>query len=568
MIRISQLKLPITHTREQLWQKAANMLKLPVASLRTVAIVKRSVDARKKDQILFIYTLDVEADGIKDAQIVKRAKSEQVALAVQEPYRFPAPGSARLSEPPVIVGSGPAGLFAGLMLAEAGYCPLILERGDEVSVRRRKVERFWRSGELDVRSNVQFGEGGAGTFSDGKLNTLVKDPSGRNRKVLEVFVEHGADPQILYDAKPHIGTDVLAEVVKNMREHIISLGGQVRFGAQVTGLVLENGRVTGVRVMTAESEADSTGRHTGASVNRSSEVSGCGSRDAGFISCEKVLPAQAVILAIGHSARDTFSMLSKLGIPMQAKAFAVGLRIQHPQKMIDRSQYGDADIRILGPAPYKLTHQTPSGRGVYTFCMCPGGYVVNASSEPGRLAVNGMSNHARDGLNANSALIVTVTPKDFGGDAPLSGVEYQRRLEEAAFQAAGGQIPVQLYGDFRENRISHDWGEVEPQFRGLHAFANLRETLPAYLSDALLEGIECFGQRISGFNRYDAILAGIESRTSSPVRILRNECFESAAGGLFPCGEGAGYAGGITSAAIDGIKVAEEIARRYRPPAV
>ena len=358
MIRISQLKLPITHTEKQLHEKAARLLRVPAESLGKVTVVRRSIDARRKDRILFIYTLDVEVSGKNETQIIKRAGNIQVSAATDPVYRFPDPGQERLVHPPVIVGSGPAGLFAGYMLAEAGYRPLILERGDEVSERKRKVERFWRGGELDIRSNVQFGEGGSGTFSDGKLNTMVKDPLGRNRKVLEIFVRHGADPKILYDAKPHIGTDVLACVVRNMREHILSLGGTVLFGTQMTELMLRNGRVSGVKTGKWES-----GRYVGDEI-----------------------PAEAVVLAIGHSARDTFSSLYRSGIPMQPKSFAVGLRIQHPQEMIDRSQYGDGDIRILGPASYKLTHQTPSGRGVYSFCMCPGGYVVNASSEPGRLS--------------------------------------------------------------------------------------------------------------------------------------------------------------------------------------
>ncbi len=539
MIRITQLKLPITHTQEQLYAKAAGILKLPPDALRAVTVVRRSIDARKKEQIQFIYTLDVEVSEKSESRIVKRLRNDQVSIASDIVYRFPAPGETGLAHPPVIVGSGPAGLFAGYMLAEAGYCPIILERGDRVDVRKQKVERFWKGGELDIRSNVQFGEGGAGTFSDGKLNTMVKDPVGRNRKVLEIFVRHGADPKILYDAKPHIGTDVLACVVQSIREHILSLGGTVMFGTQMTGLALKEDRVTGVK---AERWEDGK--------------------------CTRIeIPAEAVILAIGHSARDTFSALYQSGIPMQPKSFAVGLRIQHPQEMIDRSQYGTGDTGILGPASYKLTHQTSAGRGVYSFCMCPGGYVVNASSESGEVAVNGMSNHDRNGRNANSALIVTVTPEDFGGVSPLAGVEFQRRLEKAAFRVGNGRIPVQLYGDFKENRISRGWGDVTPEFKGLTEFADLRETLPEYITAALLEGVERFGQKIGGFDRYDSILAGVESRTSSPVRILRDEHMESAVRGLFPCGEGAGYAGGITSAAMDGMKAAEEIARRYQLPA-
>ncbi len=565
MIRISQLKLPAGHTEKQLYEKAARTLRVPEESLRALTVVKRSIDARKKDQIFFIYTLDAEVAGEKESKIIKRAKNVQVALAADTVYHFPEPGNKPLSHPPVIVGSGPAGLFAGYMLAEAGYRPVILERGDEVSVRRRKVERFWQEGILDIRSNVQFGEGGAGTFSDGKLNTMVKDPDGRNRKVLEILAEHGAGADILWDARPHIGTDVLAQVVKNLREHIISLGGTVMFGTRVTELLLERGRVTGVKAEVYPAGRPSPGESRvrpspdESRLNPLSDISPISPPQ------EIVIPAEAVILAIGHSARDTFAMLERLGVPMQAKSFAVGLRIQHPQRMINESQYGCADPGILGSAPYKLTHQAGSGRGVYSFCMCPGGYVVDASSEPGRLAVNGMSNHDRAGVNANSALIVTVSPADYGSSSPLAGVEFQRRLEEKAYHLGNGRIPVQLYGDFKAGRASRDYGGVCPQFMGRTEFADLREILPDCLTDALIEGVESFEQKIAGFSRYDAILAGVESRTSSPVRILRDGHFESAVAGLFPCGEGAGYAGGITSAAMDGMKTAEEIARRYAP---
>ncbi len=533
MIRITQLKLPIAHTQNDLLEKAAKLLRVPPEEIRSFRIARRSVDARKKEEICFIYTLDVETK--REAQTVKRAKSPQIAICREPVYRFPEAGGEILRHRPVIVGCGPAGLFAGYMLAQAGYCPLILERGEDVDTRREKVRRFWEDGVLDLRSNVQFGEGGAGTFSDGKLNTLVKDPDGRNRRALEILAEHGADPKILWDAKPHIGTDQLGTVVKNLRGHITELGGTVLFGTQAADLRIEAGKLRGVTV---------------------TEGGGTNQRD---------ICAEAVILAIGHSARDTFSMLSDRGVPMQPKAFAVGLRIQHPQKMIDESQYGAADIRLLGHASYKLTHQASSGRGVYSFCMCPGGYVVDASSETGRLAVNGMSDHDRAGENANSALIVTVTPADFGGDSPLAGIEYQRRLEEAAYRAGEGRIPVQLYGDFKAGRVSRGWGDVAPQFRGRTAFANLREALPDDLADSIVEGVEAFERKIRGFSRCDSILAGVESRTSSPVRIPRNERGESAVAGLFPCGEGAGYAGGILSAAMDGMRAAEEVGRRYRP---
>lgn len=565
MIRITQVKLPLDHTEVDLKIRVAKLLRIPDERVKAVHIVKQSVDARRRGETAFSYVLDVETD--REEQVVARSKNADASIYVEKPYHFPGSGpfamdvsgagapkrSALLQpkrggliHPPVIVGSGPAGLFCGLMLARHGYRPLVLERGGPVEERTQKVQAFWESKTLDPDCNVQFGEGGAGTFSDGKLNTLVKDPVGRNRKVLELFVEFGADPAIRYVNKPHIGTDVLAKVVVAMREEICRLGGQVRFHSLVTDLQVETAGPTGLEA--------GPGRLTGLIVNGT-----------------ELVPAEAVVLAIGHSARDTFARLHERQVPMEAKAFAVGLRIQHPQAMVDEAQYkGDGQAaRLLGPASYKLTHRCADGRGVYSFCMCPGGFVVNASSEEGRLAVNGMSYHARDGENANSALIVTVTPEDFGAaggkEGPLAGIAFQRRLEELAYQAGGGKIPVQLYGDFKEGRISSGFGQVRPQFKGETAFADLRQILPAPVTAGLLEGIRRSGQIIRGFDRPDGILAGVESRTSSPVRICRDEHLESRIKGLFPCGEGAGYAGGITSAAMDGMKVAEEIARRYEP---
>lgn len=528
MIRISQLKLPVGHTQEALIKKAAKTLRVAPEAVRDLKIVKQSLDARKKPELFYSYTVDVKVE--KEASVVHKAKSPNVAIAREAAYRFPQGGGEELKERPLIIGTGPAGLFCGLMLARHGYRPILLERGEDVDTRKQKVDSFWESGKLDARSNVQFGEGGAGTFSDGKLNTLVKDPSGRGRLALELFCEFGADPAILYQNKPHIGTDVLSEIVKNMRREIIRLGGEVRFRCQATDFLVEDGRIAGVVTETGET-----------------------------------LTARVVVLAIGHSARDTFETLYGLGIPMEQKAFAVGLRIQHPQKMINLSQYGREEAGTLGAASYKLTKQTGGGRGVYSFCMCPGGYVVNASSEPGRLAVNGMSYHARAGANANSALIVTVTPEDFPDRTPLGGVEYQRRLERLAYDSAGGAVPVQLYGDFKAGRISKGLGDIAPEMKGAWSFANLREVLPEALAGPLMEGIDGFGQMIRGFDRADALLAGIESRTSSPVRIWREADMESRVRGLYPCGEGAGYAGGITSAAIDGIRTAEAVAARYRP---
>ncbi len=538
MIRINQLKLPVSHTEQDLYKKAAKTLRIPVEQLRTLTPVRQSLDARKKNELCYIYSLDAAVSG-KEASVVKKARNANVVIRREEAYRFPSMGEQPLRHRPVIIGFGPAGMFCGLMLARAGFCPLILERGERVEERTRQVKEFWKGGTLLPDSNVQFGEGGAGTFSDGKLNTLVKDPSGRNKKVLEILAEAGADPAIIYVSKPHVGTDVLSQVVKHIREEILRLGGEIRFGTKFENFETVGGRICAFIV--SEPGASPEERVT------------------------KRIEAEAVVLAIGHSARDTFEMLAKKPLELTPKAFAVGLRIQHPQKQINLSQYGMEDPGNLGAASYKLTHQTGFGRGVYSFCMCPGGFVVNASSEAGRLAVNGMSNHDRAGVNANSALIVTVTPEDFPDQTALGGVAFQRGLEEAAFQAGNGKIPVQIYEDFKENRISQRFGEVEPSFEGGFAFGNLREVLPKVLCDSLVEGIEHFGSVITGFNRADAILAGVESRTSSPLRIPRDSSLESRIGGLYPCGEGAGYAGGITSAAMDGMKVAETIAAAYRP---
>lgn len=530
MIRLTQLKLPVGHTEEELKKKAAKLMKVSPEAMTEFHIRKQSLDARKKPELYYSYTVDV---AVRDENaLLHKGKNPQLMAVKEASYQFPESGTQKLNNRPVIIGTGPAGLFCGLMLARHGYRPLLLERGADVDTRQKQVDQFWLTGALDPECNVQFGEGGAGTFSDGKLNTLVKDPLKRNQLVLELFHEFGADGSILYQNKPHIGTDVLAGVVKSMREEIIRLGGDVRFGCKVTDFELGEGHPGQIQAVITED----------------------GQR----------IPAQAVVLAIGHSARDTFAALDKRHVPMDAKAFAVGLRIQHPQKLINLSQYGREDCDDLGAASYKLTRQTKSGRGVYSFCMCPGGYVVNASSEPGRLAVNGMSYHARDGVNANSALIVTVTPEDFPDNSALGGLAFQRMLEERAYQAAGGKIPVQLYGDFKDRRLSTAAGAVEPQMRGAWAFADVRGIMPEALNEALIEAVEGFGGIIRGFNRRDSLLAGIESRTSSPVRIWRNDELESDVSGLYPCGEGAGYAGGITSAAMDGIKVAEAIAAKYQ----
>lgn len=513
-------------------QKAARLLKIKEADISSVQILKHSIDARKKPQIFQVYSLGIKLTHLSEVTVVKKCKNANVLLSEQVEYHFPKAGTEKLAQRPVIVGMGPAGLFCGYMLALHGYRPILLERGCDVKTRTKDVEDYWQGGALKPESNVQFGEGGAGTFSDGKLNTLVKDKYGRNKEVLRIFVKAGAPEEILFESKPHIGTDVLKKVVVAMREEIIKNGGEVRFESKVTSLKIEKGEVTGV-----------------------------------VIDDEEVLKTNHVVLAIGHSARDTFSYLNSIDLPMQSKSFAVGMRVEHPQKLINQVMYGAEHGEELPAAPYKLTAKTSVDRGVYSFCMCPGGYVVNASSEEGRIAVNGMSYSDRSSQNANSAIIVQVTPEDFGSDGPLAGVEFQRRLEEFAYKAGNGKVPVQYYEDYVTNKESKEnlaWNT--PCIKGEYAYSNLRGMLPEECEQAFIEGMEHFDKVIPGFAAGDVILAGVESRTSSPVRIHRDENLQSPAiKGLYPCGEGAGYAGGITSAAMDGIFVAEKIAEIYAP---
>lgn len=527
MIKITQLKLPVGHSSEELEKKIGKLLQISPEKLYSVEIIKRSLDARK---VPAHYSYQVYVSTENEEKIVKKLRKKEVTLENPVSYKFPEIGNSPLANPPVVIGAGPAGLFCAYQLAKAGFAPILLERGDPVEERQKKVDHFWRTGELDVHSNVQFGEGGAGTFSDGKLNTLVKDPCGRSRYVLKTFVKFGAEADILYESKPHIGTDILTDVVINMRREIERLGGTVRFQSQVTDLCVEQGRLRAV------------------------EING-----------NQWMKADAAVLAIGHSARDTFEMLLKRNLPMRAKAFAVGVRMEHPQQMINENQYGKDYPDCLPAAAYKLTRKTAEDRGVYSFCMCPGGYVVNASSEEGMTAVNGMSYHARAGENANSAMIISVRPEDFGSDHPLSGVEFQRKLERAAYLEGKGKIPVQLFGDFCKDRVSERLGEIRPNTKGQWTFGNVREIFPENLAAGLEEGIRGCDRLIPGFAREDALVLGVESRTSSPVRIERDELFESSIGGIYPCGEGAGYAGGIMSAAMDGIKISEAIAMKFKP---
>ena len=525
MIRLTQVAMPVSHSDADLEQKIRKLLHMPAGPL-TYEIERRSLDARNPREKIFRYTLDVTVSGEK--KILNKVHNKNIMSINKKRYHFPESGREPLNHRPVIVGSGPAGLFCGWYLAHAGYRPLILERGQKASKRKKTVEQFWQDGKLSPDSNVQFGEGGAGTFSDGKLNTLVKDPFGRNKEVLRRFVKAGAPKEILFEQKPHLGTDLLIHIVETLRRQIEAMGGEFRFETQVTDIRTEDGRLKSL-----------------------------------ILNHEEELTAEAAVFAVGHSARDTFDMLLHREVPMEPKAFAVGLRIEHPQELINLALYHEKENPYLGAASYKVTHQTASGRGVYSFCMCPGGYVVNASSEPGFLAVNGMSYQARDGRNANSALIVTVKPEDFPKEGPLGGVAFQRMLEKAAYEAGEGRIPVQTFADYCLGKKSENLGEIQPSMKGGWKLANVRKILPKVLGDAIEEGIWEFDKRIPGFARGDALLSAVESRTSSPVRILRDENLQSAVQGLYPCGEGAGYAGGITSAAMDGIKTAEAIAQRF-----
>jgi uncharacterized protein len=531
MIRISQLKLPIRHSEEDLKIAAAKALKLPVSKIGECCIVKKSIDARK-DEVKYIYSIDVilsQGSKEQEATVIARSHNPSVIASQKSLYGFTPTGADKLKSRPVIVGTGPAGLFVAWMLAKYGFYPLVIERGAIISRRVEAVEHFWKTNELNAECNVQFGEGGAGTFSDGKLNTLVKDAFHRYGLVMETFVNFGAPSEIMYLNKPHIGTDKLRAVVENMRKDIIRLGGEVRFETKLTDILIEGEHIKAIELNHREK-----------------------------------IPCEVLITAIGHSARDTFELLLNRGLMLEPKAFAIGLRIEHKQEMISKFQYGN-DFMLLPAADYKLTHQTQSGRGVYSFCMCPGGFVVNASSEAEHLAVNGMSNYDRKEDNANSAIVVTVLPKDFDQTGPLSGIAFQRKWEQAAYLAGKGKVPVQLFGDLLRDRDSATIGDVTPNIKGSYCLTNLTKCLPSEIIQALTEGILAFDHKIKGFAQEEAVLSGVESRTSSPVRILRNEGFESNIKGIYPCGEGAGYAGGITSAAIDGIKVFEAIASIYAP---
>ncbi|HIT34794.1 MAG TPA: hypothetical protein IAC31_09270 [Candidatus Faecousia intestinigallinarum] len=519
MIRICEISLPPEHTPEQLCSEAARLLRLSPGRIQRLRIIRRSVDARKKPNVRIVYTVDVQVQGSED-KILKNARCSRAAIAPVKSYHPPKARPAA-ALPPVIVGFGPAGMFAGLILALAGQKPIILERGEDAQTRHEKVERFFAAGELDESSNVQFGEGGAGTFSDGKLNTGVNNP--RIQWILEQLAAAGAGEDILFDAKPHVGTDVLLTVVQNIRRRILALGGQVRFSTQVVDFTQEDGRLTGV--------VTQTGEH---------------------------IPCHQAILAIGHSARDTFAMLLERGIPMEAKPFAMGVRIEQRQSAINAAQYG-GENPVLPPADYKLAEHLEE-RTVYTFCMCPGGYVVAAASEQGGVVTNGMSNSRRDGENANAALLVSLNPSDFPGNDPLAGMRWQREIEQTAYRVGGGYCaPAQRVGDFLAKRASMSAGMVQPTYRPGVVWTELHQVLPEVITSALERAIPLLGRKLTGFSDPDGVLTAPETRSSSPVRILRDDTRQSALMGLYPTGEGAGYAGGIMSAAVDGILSAEAL---------
>ncbi|MFS0828227.1 NAD(P)/FAD-dependent oxidoreductase [Pseudomonas phoenicis] len=529
MLRINELKLPLDHPDEALREAILQRLGIAGEQLLSFTLFKRSYDARKKNsELLFIYTIDLEASN--EAELLRRFEDDRnVGPAPDVTYKYVGHAPSELEERPLVVGFGPCGIFAALLLAQMGFKPIVLERGKEVRQRTKDTWGLWRKSELNPESNVQFGEGGAGTFSDGKLYSQIKDPLHHGRKVLEEFVKAGAPDEILYINKPHIGTFRLTGMVETMRQEIIALGGEVRFEQKVSDLLIEGEQLAGVVLESGEQ-----------------------------------LLSRHVVLALGHSARDTFRMLHAKGVFMEAKPFSVGFRIEHPQTLIDKARLGKyAGHPKLGAADYKLVYHAKNGRSVYSFCMCPGGTVVAATSEPGRVVTNGMSQYSRNERNANSGLVVGIDPeRDYPG-GPLAGIELQERLETLAYEMGGSnyQAPAQLVGDFIAGRPSTALGSVEPSYKPGVTLGDLATSLPAFAIEAIREALPAFERQIKGYSLHDAVLTGLETRTSSPLRITRGLDFQSVnLKGLFPAGEGAGYAGGILSAGVDGIRIAEAVA--------
>lgn len=523
MLLIQNLKLPVGATSDDLRRAVVQTLSIPDKDLLDLSLRRQSIDARKKQNVHLVCT--VQAD-IRNEAVLLLHPPKGVSQVKDTPYVLPQAG--RISPlPPVVVGMGPAGLFAALTLARAGLCPILLERGRPVEERAANVEQFWAAGQLSAQSNVQFGEGGAGTFSDGKLTTGVNDP--RIGHILDIFVVHGAPEDVRWSHKPHIGTDLLRGVVRSIRQELLSLGTDIRFQHQLTGLTQDCGQLSAITVTGPE------GPYT--------------------------LPCDALVLAPGHSARDTFQMLYEAGVAMERKPFAIGVRIEHNQEMVNRAQFGPFWDR-LPATDYKLACHLPSGRSAFSFCVCPGGLVVASASAPGQIVTNGMSFRARDGVNINGGFLVGINPDDFGGDDPLAGIRFQEQWERAAYALGGGNFhaPVQLAGDFLAGRPSTGPRSILPTYRPGVSWGSLEGALPGYVLDTLRESLPLFGQKLRGFDHPDAVLTGVETRSSSPVRLLRDGSFQSLSlRGLYPCGEGAGYAGGITSAAVDGIKVAEAV---------
>lgn len=527
MIRVTELRLPVDHDAHALEAALLARLGLRKADLVQFTVFRRSHDARKNSALTFTYTVDAELHN--EAPVLARfSQDPKIRPTPQMDYRPVAVAPAGFTRRPIVVGFGPCGMFAALILAQAGFRPIVLERGKAVRERTQDTWGLWRKHTLNPESNVQFGEGGAGTFSDGKLYSQIKDPRFLGRKVLTEFVRAGAPEEIMYVAKPHIGTFRLVGMVEKIRQEIIDLGGEVRFSQKVTGLDIREGAIRGVLV--------ESGEH---------------------------IDGDHVVMALGHSARDTFQVLHDAGVAMQAKPFSVGFRIEHPQSVIDRARLGPhAGNKLIGAADYKLVHHASNGRSVYSFCMCPGGTVVAAASEPNRVVTNGMSQYSRAERNANAGIVVGVTPEDYPG-GPLAGIEFQRELESRAFELGGGNYdaPVQLVGDFLAAKSSTALGEVAPSYKPGVRLTDLAQALPAYAIEAIREAIPAFERQIKGFSMHDAVLTGVETRTSSPLRIPRGDDYQSVnVRGLFPAGEGAGYAGGILSAGVDGIKVAEAVA--------
>lgn len=525
MLRLSEIKLPLDHPADAIQAAILARLNIPAEQLRHFEVVRRAYDARKLSAISLVYTLDVVVDD-ESAWLV--GNIPHITQAPDRSYHFVAQAPQQLPQRPVVIGTGPCGLFAGLVLAQMGFKPIILERGKKVRERTQDTFALWRKNQLNPESNVQFGEGGAGTFSDGKLHSQIKDPKHYGHKVLTEFVKAGAPPEILYVSKPHIGTFRLVGVVEKMRATIEALDGEFRFQSRVDNFEIENGQLRGVVL--------ANGEH---------------------------IATEHVVLAVGHSARDTFEILYDRGVYIEAKPFSIGFRIEHPQSLIDRCRFGQhAGNPILGAADYKLVHHCKNGRSVYSFCMCPGGTVVAAASEPGRVVTNGMSQYSRNERNANSGIVVGITPEDYPGHA-LAGIAFQRHWEERAFVLGGSNYaaPGQLVGDFLANKASSTLGSVQPSYTPSVRLCDLGSVLPDYAIAAIREALPAFAQQIKGFAMHDAVLTGVETRTSSPIRIKRNDDYQSLnTRGLYPAGEGAGYAGGILSAAVDGIKVAEAIA--------